>query len=106
MKKIALIAAAACMTISGATFAKGPSKKATSAAVQDAVKSIEAAKAVRGEWRDSYKILGKAKKAYRKGDMATAMKLAKQVQRQGKIGKAQALAEANAGNKSDATYFK
>jgi len=104
MKKIALIAAAACMAVSGATFAKAPSKKDTSAAVQAAVKSVEAAKAVRGEWRDSYKILGKAKKAYRKGDMAKAMKLAKQVQRQGKMGKAQALAEANAGKASDAQY--
>jgi len=101
MKKIALFAAAACLTISGATFAaghgKGPSKKDVSSAIQAAVKSVEAAKAVRGEWRDSYKILGKAKKAYRKGKLADAMKLAKQVERQGKMGKAQAMAEANAG---------
>ena len=104
MKKIALIAAAACMAVSGATLAAGPSKKDVSAAIQAAVKSVEAAKAVRGEWRDSYKFLGKAKKAYRKGDMKTAMKLAKKVERQGKIGKAQALAQLNAGKASDAIY--
>jgi len=103
MKKIALIAAAACLAVSGATFAdghankKGPSKKDVAAAIQAAVKSVEAAKSVRGEWRDSYKFLGKAKKAYRKGDMKTAMKLAKKVERQGKMGKAQAMAEKNAG---------
>jgi len=101
MKKIALIAAAACLAVSGASFAAGhgqaPSKKDTAAAIQSAVNSVEAAKKVRGEWRDSYKILGKAKKAYRKGDLATAMKLAKKVERQGQMGKAQALAEKNAG---------
>jgi len=100
MKKIALIAAAACMAVSGATLAAGPSKKDVAAAIQNAVKSVEAAKSVRGEWRDSYKFLGKAKKAYHKGDMATAMKLAKKVERQGHMGKAQAHAEKNAGNPS------
>ena len=108
MKKIALIAAAACMALSTAAFAdghskKGPSKKEVGAAIQAAVKSVEAAKAIRGEWRDSYKFLGKAKKAYHKGDMATAMKLAKKVERQGHMGKAQAKAEMNAG---DASYLK
>jgi len=93
MKKIALITAATCMTISAATLTAAPSKKDVSAAVQAAVNSIEAAKAVRGEWRDSYKILGKAKKAYRKGNLTAAMKLANQAKRQGQIGKAQALAE-------------
>jgi len=102
MKKIALLAAAASLAISGAAFAgghsgKGPSKKDVGAAVQAAVKSIEAAKKVRGEWRDSYKILGKAKKAYRKGDMAKAMKLAKQAEGQGKMGKKQAIAQQAAG---------
>ena len=93
MKKIALITAATCMAISTSALAATPSKKEVGTAVQAAVKSVEAAKAVQGEWRDSYKILGKAKKAYRKGDMATAMKLANKAKRQGEMGKAQALAE-------------
>jgi len=93
MKKIALITAATCMAISTATLTAAPGKKEVSAAIQAAVNSVEAAKAVRGEWRDSYKILGKAKKAYHKGDMATAMTLANKVKRQGELGKAQALAE-------------
>ena len=96
MKKIALIVAAASLAFSGATLAAGPSKKDVASAIQAAVKSIEAAKKVRGEWRDSYKILGKAKKAFHKGDMKKAMKLAKKVERQGHIGKAQAHAEMHA----------
>lgn len=103
MKKIALIAAAACLAVSGASLAAAPAKKDVAAAIQNAVKSVESAKSVRGEWRDSYKFLGKAKKAYRKGDMATAMKLAKKVERQGHMGKAQAHAEMHA---SDARYFR
>ena len=101
MKKIALIVAAASLAFSGATLAAGPSKKDTASAIQAAVKSVEAAKKVRGEWRDSYKILGKAKKAYHKGNMKKAMKLAKKVERQGKMGKAQAIAEKHAGMSKD-----
>ncbi|NNG14392.1 MAG: hypothetical protein HKM22_04460 [Gammaproteobacteria bacterium] len=96
MKKIAILVAATCMIAGTTAFAKGPSKKDAAAAVQNAVKAVESAKSVRGEWRDSYKILGKAKKAYKKGDYATSVKLAGQVERQGKMGKAQAMAEANA----------
>ena len=96
MKKIAILVAATCMIAGTTAFAKGSSKKDAAAAVQNAVKAVEAAKAVRGEWRDSYKILGKAKKAYKKGYYATTVKLAGKVERQGKMGKTQAMAEANA----------
>ncbi len=100
MKKIAILVAAACM-IAGTSAIAAPSKKGAAAAVQDAVKSIESAKKARGEWRDSYKILGKAKKAYRKGDYKTATKLANKAKRQGIMGKAQAKAEAHAGPTKD-----
>jgi len=101
MKKIALIVAAASLAFSGATLAAEPSKKDAAAAVQAAVKSVEAAKKVGGEWRDSYKILGKAKKAYHKGDMETAVKLANKVERQGQMGKAQAHDQMHAGMSKD-----
>ena len=96
MKKIAILVAATCMIAGTTAFAKGPSKKDAAAAVQNAVKSIEIAKSIRGEWRDSYKILGKAKKAYKKGDHATTVKLAGKAERQGKMGKTQAMAEKHA----------
>jgi hypothetical protein len=104
MKKIAILVAATCMLAGTSAFAAGPTKKDAAAAVQNAVKAVEAAKAVRGEWRDSYKILGKAKKAYKKGDYATALKLAGKVERQGQMGKAQAMAETGAGQAADAMY--
>ena len=100
MKKIAILVAATCM-IAGTSAIAAPSKKDAASAVQAAVKSIEAAKAVRGEWRNSYKILGKAKKAYKKGNYAKAAKLANQAKREGIMGKAQAKAEAHAGPGKD-----
>ena len=103
MKKIAIIVAAACM-IAGTSAIAAPSKKGASAAVQAAVSSIESAKKDGGEWRDSYKTLGKAKKAYRKGDFATATKLANKAKRQGTMGKAQAKAEAGVGKKLESMY--
>jgi hypothetical protein len=104
MKKIAILVAATCMLAGTSAFAAGPTKKDAAAAVQAAVTSIENAKSVRGEWRDSYKILGQAKKAYKKGDYATAMKLAGKAERQGTMGKAQAMAETGAGKAADTMY--
>ena len=103
MKKIAIIVAAACM-IAGTSAIAAPSKKGAAAAVQAAVNSIESAKSVRGEWRDSYKTLGKAKKAYHKGDYATATKLASKAKRQGTMGKAQAKSEVGIGKKLESMY--
>lgn len=96
MKKIAILAAATCMLAGTSAFAEGPSKNDAATAIGNAVKSIESAKSVRGEWRDSYKILGKAKQAYKKGDFAGAMKLAGKAERQGQMGMSQAMAEAHA----------
>lgn len=101
MKKISILVAATCMLAGTSAFAEGPSKNDAATAIGNAVKSIEAASAVRGEWRDSYKILGKAKQAYKKGDFAEAVKLAGKAERQGEMGKAQAMAEANAGMGKD-----
>lgn len=96
MKKLAILVAAAFMLTATSAFA-APTKKDVGAAVQAAVKAIESAKTVRSEWRHSYKILGKAKKAYRKGNMAKAMKLANQAERQGHAAHAQGMAEMHAG---------
>lgn len=96
MKKISILVAATFMLVGTSAFADGPSKNEAATAIGNAVKSIEAAKDVRGEWRDSYKVLGKAKKAYKKGDFAEAVKLAGKASRQGEMGKAQAMAETNA----------
>lgn len=101
MKKIALIAAAASLAISCTTIAEGPSNKDVSSAIKAAASSVADAKKVGGEWRDSTKILGKAKKAQKAGDMTKALKLANKVKRQGQMGKAQALSEKHAGLSKD-----
>jgi hypothetical protein len=94
MKKIALIAALAFMLGSANVIAAD--KKAASEAINAAVKEVNAAAGVHYEWRDSYKTIGKAKKAYKKGDYAKAMKLANKARKQGELAQIQAKAEAHA----------
>lgn len=96
MKKLSILVAATFMLTGTSAFAEGPSKTDAAAAIGNAVKSIEAAGDVRGEWRDSYKVLGKAKDAYKKGDFEEAVKLAGKASRQGEMGKSQAMAESSA----------
>ena len=56
-----------------------------------------AAQKAKGEWRDTFKTIGKAKAAYKKGDYAAATKLANKAKFQGEMGQKQAQAEKNAG---------
>ena len=62
--------------------------------IQAAEAAINAAKGVDFEWRDSRKMLDKAKKAAAAGDQAKADKLAKVVKAQGNNAVAQSKAEA------------
>jgi hypothetical protein len=76
-----------------------PSKEQVAAeqAIASAKAAIKKAGAVRGEWRDSGKMVKKAEAAVKKGDYAGAMKLAKKAEKQGMMGQQQAEAEKNAG---------
>lgn len=65
------------------------------AAISAASAAISKAASANGEWRNSKKILGKAKKALKKGDYKKAIKLANQARREGELGYAQAMAERN-----------
>ncbi|GMR07981.1 MAG: hypothetical protein BMS9Abin26_0986 [Gammaproteobacteria bacterium] len=65
------------------------------AAIAAASAAISKAASVGGEWRNSKKILGKAKKALKKGDFKKAIKIANKAKRQGELGYAQAMAEKN-----------
>lgn len=94
MKKVAILLAFAFTA--GASYATASDKDSAATAVNKAVHAIESAAAVGGEWRDSYKILGKAKKAWKSGEYDKAEKLAHKAMRQGEIGKSQALAERGA----------
>jgi hypothetical protein len=95
MKKTAFFAAIA-LSFAAATVSAN-TKADASKAILEAGNAVTAAAAVKGEWRDSWKTIGKAKKAYKKGDYATAMKLANKAKNEGINGKKQAEAEKNAG---------
>jgi hypothetical protein len=99
MKKFALLAAATLLAATSLT-AGAADKKSAAAAINDAVKATTAAQKVGGEWRDTFKIIGKAKAAYKKGDYAGAEKLAGKAKRQGEMGKAQAHREMHASHAS------
>jgi len=64
-------------------------------AVKEAKISIDKAKAVNYEWRDSRKFLKKADKLYKQGETDKAMKLVEKAKRQGELAVAQAKRYAN-----------
>ena len=68
---------------------------------KQAIEKAEAAKkkaaSVKGEWRDTGKIIKKAKAAAEKGDYAKAIKMANTAYRQGELGYQQAVEQKNAG---------
>ncbi len=66
-------------------------------AVANAKLSLDKAKKMHFEWRDSGKILKKAAQAAKSGDYASATKLANKAKRQGELAVAQANAQKNAG---------
>ncbi len=63
-------------------------------AVKEASASIDNAKAVNYEWRDSRKFLKKADKLYKEGKTDKAMKLVKKAKKQGELAVAQAKLQA------------
>ena len=95
MKKLAVLASATLLLV--ATGAQADAKTDAANAINDAVKATLDAQKVKGEWRDTFKIIGKAKEAYKKGDYAAAAKLANKAKFQGEMGQVQAKAEAHAG---------
>jgi len=96
MKKTALTAALAMILGSSVAFA-GPSQKDASNAIFEAVAANNKTAKIGFEWRDTYKkLLGPAKKAYRKGDYAKAVKLANTAKSHAKLAEIQASKGANA----------
>ena len=65
-------------------------------ATKDAEAAIKKAASVDGKWRDTQKILKKAKATAAKGDTADAMKLAKKAKFEGDMGYQQAMDEKDA----------
>jgi hypothetical protein len=90
MKKLAVLASAALLLATTGVQANDAAKHAAAAAINDAVQAALAAGKARGEWRDTFKTIGKAKKAFKKGDYDQASKLAGKAKFQGEMGQQQA----------------
>ena len=67
------------------------------AAVEKADASRKKAASVGGEWRDTGKMIKKAKAAAKKGDYNKALKLANTAYRQGELGYKQAMSQKDVG---------
>lgn len=82
------------LTAVGSTHSATPEKTATKAdyttTYSKAQAAIKKAASVDSEWRDSKKILGKAKKAAKAGQYAKAIKLANKARAEGELGFSQA----------------
>jgi len=89
MKKTAIAATLILALGSSAAFAA--SQKDASNAIFEAVSANSKAAKMGFEWRDTYKkLLGPAKKAYKKGDYAKAVALANKAKSHAKLGMVQA----------------
>ncbi len=85
--------------VSVSCAAKSP--KQDTASANQAIAAAEAARkkagSVGGEWRDTGKLIKKAKAAAEKGENEKAIKLATQARKQGELGYQQAMDQKNAG---------
>lgn len=90
------VAATTALLFSTATFAAGQADFDKAYASAEA--AVKKAASMKNEWRDSGKLLKKAKEAAKAGKLDKAISLAKAAEFQGKTGQQQAMAQANAGN--------
>lgn len=97
MKTIIKLAAACALALSLAACESTPTKSLDDAnmAIQAAMKANGKAKKMYVEWRDTGKVLKKARKAKGKGDFDKAVKLAGKAERQAINAVAQANAQKN-----------
>lgn len=95
MKSIIKLAAACVVAISLVACASGPTKTLDEAnmAIKSAMTANGKAKKMYVEWRDTGKMLKKARKAKGKGDFDKAVKLANKAEKQAKNAVAQAKAQ-------------
>ena len=104
MKKLAILLAVSTLALGGCSWTWPWSAPASSAAgggasdkdgVAAAIAAAEAAlkkaDAVGGGWRDTEKLIKEAKAALEKGELDSAMKLAKTAAEEGKLGEQQAM---------------
>ena len=98
MAKTFLLATTCGLLWLGGAMAEPSAKAAAEAAIAAAIEAQQAAAAVGGEWRDTGKLIDKAKQAVAAGDYDTAQMLAQKAETQGKLGEAQARSQIGVGN--------
>ena len=96
MKKIMILAAAAVLTISACASGPSHTKNDATGAISAAEHETARAKKKDYEWRDTGKIIKKAKEALKKGDFDTAVKLANNAKKQSTMALAQYEEQKNA----------
>lgn len=87
MKKMILFTAVCTLALSLFACSSAPTKSVgqAKAAIKSAVMENKKAKKMFFEWRDTGKLIKKAKKASKKGDYDKAVKLANKAKRQAKL---------------------
>lgn len=93
MKSIMIILMLLTFGFTSSMVMAGADKASAAAAISAADDARKKAASVDGEWRDTGKLIKKAKQAASKGDFNKAVKLANKAQRQGKHGYEQAVAQ-------------
>ena len=94
--KTFLLATTCSLLWLGGTMADPSARAAAEAAIGAAIDTQQAA--VGGEWRDTGKLIDKAKQAVATGDYNAAQLLAQKAETQGKLGEAQARNQIGAGS--------
>ncbi len=88
-------------SVLGSVSCAAQEPKADAASFEEAVTAAEAARknaaSVGGEWRDTGKLIKKAKAAAEKGEYAKAIELAETARKQGELGYQQAMDQKNIG---------
>ncbi len=97
MKKLLLAASAALLLHACANNPAATSAEDANAAISMAEQKTQQARKVDYEWRDTGKIIKKAKAALKKGDIDTAIKLANKASRQSDNALKQYAEQKNAG---------
>lgn len=92
MKKMTMMILSSALVISSA-ITMAADKKAAQSAIDKAETSRQHAASVKGEWRDTGKVIKKAKAALKEGKIDKAIKLANFAERQGLYGYEQAVSQ-------------
>jgi hypothetical protein len=102
MKKLTILLAVSTLTLGGCAWFGGSSassaasaggaatKESVTAAIAAAETAVKKANSVGGEWRDTENLIKDAKAALGKGELDSAMKLAKTAEEEAKLGALQA----------------